>query len=433
MKKADSSSSALCPSGGEGRAASPLPADLREPRAVRRGLRGLPNATATTLWLWLAWQAHGELSSRNGHTIETFGVVRRYEIGELDGAGGIRANTEPTPIDQVGRALKQVKQTAVTGDGQIHRTVGCTGHARKARCGDGPWLLMFHHIKDLFRGHVGQGLSDAGRPFDAYQLDVRGIPEAEIGPQLVLAPEAATASNLSQLPAADSGDGGVDAHLGPNRRTVRHGPDQFDREPTVAVAVVAVEVIAPEVPSGREQVQEAVVVIVRPSNTPGITVLVDRAARGDLGKSTVAVVMIKEVYDGGHDACVSFIANVQVQPAVVVIVAPGATKGVRRGIIHHNAVGDASERAVSVVVVKEVFLTALVSHEQIQKSIVVIVAPGTTVRVRDVGGNATGGDPGEGAIAVVVIEPIRLENTEVIVGNQEEVRIPVIVVIAPGT
>src|SRR6266567_4879727 len=142
MKKADSSSSALCPSGGEGRAASPLPADLREPRAVRRGLRGLPNATATTLWLWLAWQAHGQLSSRNGHTIETLGVVRRSEIGELDGAGGIRANAEPTPIHQVGRGLKQVKQTGVTGDGQIHRTVGGTGHAREVGCVRDAWLML---------------------------------------------------------------------------------------------------------------------------------------------------------------------------------------------------------------------------------------------------------------------------------------------------
>src|SRR6266404_1437808 len=72
-------------------------------------------------------------SSRNGHTIETFGVVRRSEIGELDGAGGIRANAEPTPIDQVGRALKQVKQTGVTGDRQIQCTVSGTGHARELR------------------------------------------------------------------------------------------------------------------------------------------------------------------------------------------------------------------------------------------------------------------------------------------------------------
>ena len=26
--------------------------------------------------MWLAWHAHGELSSRNGYTIETVGVVR---------------------------------------------------------------------------------------------------------------------------------------------------------------------------------------------------------------------------------------------------------------------------------------------------------------------------------------------------------------------
>src|ERR1043165_1757413 len=223
-----------------------------------------------------------KLPSRNGHTIETFGVVRRSEIGELDGAGGIRANTEPTPIDQVGRALKQVKQTGVTGNGQIDRAVGCTGDARKARCGDGPWLLMFHYIKDLFRGHVGQRLHNGGRPFDAEELYVRGILEAEIGLQLVVAREVTTARDLPQLPPADSADGGFGAHLGPDGRAVRHGPDQFDGEPIVAVAVVAVEVIAPAVASGSEQVQKAVVVIVRPGNTPGITVLVDRAARGDL-------------------------------------------------------------------------------------------------------------------------------------------------------
>src|SRR5947209_6500676 len=49
----------------------------------------------------VACKLKAKRSSRNGHPIETFGVVRRSQIGELDVAGGIGANTEPTPIDQV--------------------------------------------------------------------------------------------------------------------------------------------------------------------------------------------------------------------------------------------------------------------------------------------------------------------------------------------
>jgi len=65
--------------------------------------------------------------SRHGNSVKTADVICRSRIGELNVASGIGANAEPTPIDQVGRGLKQVKQTGVTGEGQIDRAVGCTG------------------------------------------------------------------------------------------------------------------------------------------------------------------------------------------------------------------------------------------------------------------------------------------------------------------
>src|SRR5437762_2833715 len=151
---------------------------------------------------------------------------------------------------------------------------------------------MFHHRHKLFWGDVGHCLNDARRPLNSHEVNVGGIPETEIRPQFVVACPATAARDLAQLPAAHPTGAGFDAHLGPDGGTVRDSPDQFDREPSVAVAVIAVEVIAATVASGCEQVQEAVVVIVSPSTTPGITVFVDRAAGGNLGKGPIAIVVI---------------------------------------------------------------------------------------------------------------------------------------------
>src|SRR2546425_12795720 len=91
--------------------------------------------------LWLRRDALR--ASRNRNAIETAGVIRGLRIGELYGAGEIRANADLCPVQQVGRGFEQIEQTGVAGDGQIHRAVGCTGDARELRCISGAWLLMF--------------------------------------------------------------------------------------------------------------------------------------------------------------------------------------------------------------------------------------------------------------------------------------------------
>src|SRR2546430_2280525 len=114
--------------------------------------------------------------------------------------------------------------------------------------------------------------------------------------------KATAAGDLAQLPSVSGAIGGLHPHLGPDGRTVRYSPDQFDGEPTVAISIVPVEIIAPAIASRREQVQESIIVVVHPGTAPGIAVLIDRAAVGNLDERAIPIVVIEKVYGHGHHA-----------------------------------------------------------------------------------------------------------------------------------
>src|SRR5438045_2762308 len=85
------------------------------------------------------------------------------------------------------------------------------------------------------------------------------------------------------------------AHLDTDGRPVRNGADALDLHPTIAVAVVFVEEVVPGL-AGHIEVQEAVVVVVRPGTTGECVSIVCRVAGQDPPKSAVALIVVEEIY-----------------------------------------------------------------------------------------------------------------------------------------
>src|SRR5215510_9616293 len=117
----------------------------------------------------------------------------------------------------------------------------------------------------------------SGGPLDPHRFDVRRIAQAEIGSQIVVAPkpDAATA-DLPHLPPHGASIKGLHPCRGTNGRTVGHSADQFYGEPTIAVAVVMVEVVSATITAGSKQVQKPIVVVVRPGHAPRVAILIHR-------------------------------------------------------------------------------------------------------------------------------------------------------------
>src|SRR5262245_54059019 len=120
--------------------------------------------------------------------------------------------------------------------------------------------------------------------------------------------------------------------------------------------------MAAAVAAGGEQLQKAIVIVVHPGTTEGISSLVHRRAGGHLCKSAVAVIVIKRVDRPGEVCRVNagFIRHKQIQKSIVVVIAPRAGNGMIADIkptgwaIGDDRAGDAREGAVPIVSIKNV-------------------------------------------------------------------------------
>ena len=116
----------------------------------------------------------------------------------------------------------------------------------------------------------------------------------------------------------------------------------------------------------------------------------------------------------------------QVQISIIIVVAPSAAHGA--SAIGHNAPGDnPGESAVAVVSVEDI-IASKNADEQVEISIVVVISPGSANRVGNICRDSAGRHFGERPVAVVVIQEIPLT----IIGN-EEIKESVVVVVAPRT
>src|SRR5437667_8427292 len=132
---------------------------------------------------------------------------------------------------------------------------------------------MLNNGKELPGEHVGHGLHNTRRPLDAQSVNARGVAEAEMRFERVRV-DATAGADLPQLPKRLSGNGGLRPHLRADGRPIRYCADAFDLEPIVLVAVVAIEAIVLRAADGHalayEHVQETIVVVFAPGATRGI-------------------------------------------------------------------------------------------------------------------------------------------------------------------
>ncbi len=190
---------------------------------------------------------------------------------------------------------------------------------------------MLNNGKELPGDHIGYGLHNSRRPFDPDDINICCVTQAEMRFQRILI-ERGAGVDFAQLPQGLSTNGCLHSDFGPNGRAVGNGAHQFEFEPAITVAVVAIEAIgyrAAFPASGQEQVQETVVVVVAPCATHGISsVVVHKAAGKYPGEGAVAIVVIEIIY-AGTDSDFAM-RHEQINKPVIVIVAPSATGENRR-------------------------------------------------------------------------------------------------------
>src|SRR5438105_4709064 len=110
----------------------------------------------------------------------------------------------------------------------------------------------------------------------------------------------------------------------------------------------------------------------------------------------VAIIMVEKI------VLAVAIGDEQIEETIVVIIAPGAAH--RACCIRGDAAGgDSRERAIAVIVVQKIPL-AIVCHEQIKEAVVIVVAPGTAFRGADVIDDTARSDLRKTAVAIIVIE-----------------------------
>ena len=171
------------------------------------------------------------------------------------------------------------------------REVAALGHLRKvalAIAAIQPRLLHGHWLAHIRGGDVGDGSRVGGHE----QVEVAVV---------VKVPKP------SREAGARGDDAGVGGHIGKG-----------------AVALVAVESVGlAEV--GHVQIGPAVPVVVAPDDGLGVGVLVNTGVGGHIGKGAVALVL-KELA-GGYKGVGGFVADVEVEVAIEIVVAPGGGLG----------------------------------------------------------------------------------------------------------
>ena len=183
----------------------------------------------------------------------------------------------------------------------------------------------------------------------------------------------------------------------------------------------------------------------------------DARRLGDIGKGAVAVV-VKERMEAGREAArtavhphvpehavlvlsglrravrieIEVVGDEQVEPAVAVVVDPGAARAPMRPILADAGfLGHIGERAVPVVVVQHVL--APVGDEQVFEAVVVVVADADAVGPAGTNQPGLRRDIGESAVAIVLVEAVGgafRSGFEARAAENEDVEPAVVIVVA---
>src|SRR5262249_15797968 len=112
----------------------------------------------------------------------------------------------------------------------------------------------------------------------------------------------------------------------PNPRPVRDLADALHLKPTVAVALIVVEKVVARL-AGDVQIEEPVVIVISPRTCREGILVLGRAAPLDSVQISVSVIVIKEVDNIGVNVRRAVIREEEIEKTVVVIVAPRAPIG----------------------------------------------------------------------------------------------------------
>src|SRR5207244_4071315 len=122
-----------------------------------------------------------------------------------------------------------------------------------------------------------------------------GIAQTELRHQAVTVVFPIAARNLPKLPALCSANVRPDPDLRPNRRPIGDGPHAPDAQPMIAIAVIMVEEIVLARSIRHKKIKEAVVIVIAPGASDGITAVGDDVARGYFAKRPVPVIPIEKI------------------------------------------------------------------------------------------------------------------------------------------
>src|SRR5262249_20766788 len=129
-------------------------------------------------------------------------------------------------------------------------------------------------------------------------------------------------------------------------------------------------------------------VVVSPGAAVARGVIVDQAAAGDLCEGSVACISEQEIlYPGPVGLAVR---HKKIEITIIIEVGPGATPRIAH-LLPDPTVRDQGECSVALIVVQKTFL-AEVGDKQIQITIVIVITPGATGRISDIGDDRVAGD-----------------------------------------
>src|ERR1022692_1771966 len=153
---------------------------------------------------------------------------------------------------------------------------------------------------------------------------------------------------------------------------------------------------------------------------------------GNALECAVAVIVIKEI---GRSAALIHIANEQIVKAVIVVIRP-QTSVADAFVGDDGSRSDFGERAIAIVMKEHICAAivhiAMVGDEQIKKTIVVIIHPGTGAKMAKLVRHHTAADPAEGAVAVAMVKGYGNAGQQFDTARNGQIKIAIVVIIASG-
>src|SRR3972149_3166838 len=123
---------------------------------------------------------------------------------------------------------------------------------------------------------------------------------------------------------------------------------------------------------GYIKIQKPVIVIICPGGTETIPPAAYPRFTGNIGKSTITVILVQQILcpiAGAH-----IVDQIKVQKPIVVVISPGNINACAV-VIYTSTACNVRESSVSIIFIKDIHIV-VIGNVYIQKSIVIVVTPG---------------------------------------------------------